>query len=116
MNVENCTFGCGAVPGWFDTTCLGVPAGMPFRIVFRNLVPDQPRNISIFTVRHPCSSSQVGGSVGASSCDGAHRVFLGRFVAGPRTVIYRVPVLAPGTYYFLSEVLPDDMHGTLIVR
>jgi plastocyanin len=41
-------------------------------------------------------------------------VFVGELVTGT-TIVYEVPALEPGTYFFRCDMHPD-MKGTLIVR
>jgi plastocyanin len=78
----------------FSTATLTAPAGEPFQIVFDNM-EGAPHNVAIYTDE---SASE--------------KVFVEDPFGGPRVVVYQVPALAAGTYFFRCDVHPD-MKGTL---
>jgi plastocyanin len=80
----------------FSTNALSAPAGEPFRIVFDNQ-ESAPHNVAIY--RDPSA---------------AEKVFVEEPFGGPRVVVYDVPALEPGNYFFRCDVHPD-MQGTLAV-
>lgn len=82
----------------FDTDCLAAPAGSPFKIVFDNMDPGVPHNISIYTDE-----------------TAANALFTGDLLTGPDTVTYRVGALEAGTYFFRCDVHPTTMTGTFVV-
>jgi plastocyanin len=81
----------------FDTSCLAAPAGQDVVITFTNK-ESLPHDVAILK---PGSSDQL---------------FTGDIITGPKTVSYRVPALAPGSYPFECTVHPGQMKGTLVVR
>jgi nitrite reductase (NO-forming) len=83
----------------FDTDCLAAPAGQPFTIVFDNMDPGIPHNVSIYT-----------------DSSASTNLFKGDLVTGPKTVTYKVSALKPGTYYFRCDVHPTTMFGTFVVK
>jgi plastocyanin len=83
----------------FDTDCLGAPAGTAFTVVFNNLDPGVPHNLSIYT-----------------DATGSQALFKGALVSGPNKTTYRIEALKPGTCYFRCDVHPATMHGTFIVK
>jgi hypothetical protein len=87
----------------YQNTCLAAPGGSPFTIDFDNRDSGVPHNIHIFST-NPATDPQ------------ARSLFVGPLVTGPKTQTYRVPTLAPGTYYFHCDIHPMQMQGTLIVR
>ena len=66
----------------FSTATLTAPAGEPFRIVFDNM-ESAPHNVAIY-----------------KDDSAAEKVFVEEPFAGPRIVIYQVPALAAGMYFF----------------
>lgn len=93
------TLHASAMNSAFDVDCLAVPAGSPFKIVFDNMDPGVPHNISIYM-----DESAV------------QALFTGDLVTGPKTVTYKVDALEPGTYFFRCDVHPTTMTGTFVVR
>jgi plastocyanin len=83
----------------FTSTTLNAPASQPFSIVFANDDPGTLHNVAIYS---NSSASAV--------------LFRGALVAGPKTVVYRVPSLPPGTYFFRCDAHPDLMKGTFVVK
>ena len=81
----------------FSTNELRVPAGEPFTLAFTN-EENAAHNVAIYTEQ------------------GGEHLFMGEVFNGPdRTVVYEVPALEPGTYYFHCDVHPD-MNGTVIAE
>jgi nitrite reductase (NO-forming) len=83
----------------FTTDCLAAPAGKAFTITFDNADPGVPHNVSIYT---DDSASQA--------------LFTGDLVSGPKKIVYEVPALDPGTYFFRCDVHPTTMTGTFVVK
>lgn len=83
----------------FDKSCLAAPAGKPFTITFSNDDSGVPHNVAIY-------SNSSAGKV----------LFRGQIVTGPKTIVYHVPALPAGTYYFRCDVHPTTMHGTFVVK
>ncbi|MBA2253817.1 MAG: cupredoxin domain-containing protein [Chloroflexi bacterium] len=79
----------------FSTDRLSVPAGKPFELSFDNQEA-VPHNVAIYD----------------GSDASAPNVFLGEVFPGPKQVIYMVPALEGGDYYFNCSVHPN-MKGTL---
>ncbi len=79
----------------FSTSTLSAPANEPFQIVFDNQ-ESAPHNVAIY--RDSSATEKVFGSDP---------------FGGPAVVIYEVPALAPGSYFFRCDVHPD-MSGQLI--
>jgi plastocyanin len=82
----------------FDTSCIEVPAGEPFTIVFGNEDPDQ-HNVAIYP----------------SADDVANPLFRGDIFGGPDTMDYSVPPLDAGEFYFQCDV-HTSMNGTVVVE
>lgn len=80
----------------FSTDTLTAPAGKPFQIVYENQEA-APHNVAIYT------------DESAST-----KVFVEEPFSGPRTVVYNVPALEAGTYFFRCDI-HTDMKGTLTV-
>ena len=78
----------------FSTATLTAPAAKPFQIAFENK-ESAAHNVAIY------SDSGYGTAL-----------FRQDPVTGPKTVVYEVPALAAGTYYFRCDVHPA-MNGTL---
>jgi nitrite reductase (NO-forming) len=83
----------------FSTDCLAAPAGKAFTIAFDNRDAGVPHNVSIYT---DDSASQA--------------LFTGELVSGPKKIVYQVPALDPGTYFFRCDVHPTTMTGTFVVK
>ena len=81
----------------FSTDALSAPAGQPFQIVFDNREA-APHNVAIY---RDASLSE--------------KILAEEPFGGPRMVVYQVPALAPGTFFFRCDLHPD-MVGTLIVE
>jgi nitrite reductase (NO-forming) len=81
----------------FSTDCLAAPAGKAFTIAFDNKDPGVPHNVSIY-----------------SDDSATKALFTGKTVSGPAKVVYEVPALDPGTYFFRCDVHPA-MTGTFVV-
>jgi plastocyanin len=79
----------------FSAESLTVPAATPFELRFDNLEA-APHNVAIFQ--------------GADAT--APNVFREAPFAGPKEVVYMVPALEAGSYYFHCDVHPN-MKGTL---
>jgi plastocyanin len=78
----------------FSTATLTAPAGEPFQIVFDNQ-EGAPHNVAIYTDEST-----------------AEKILVEEPFSGPRVVIYNVPALAAGAYFFRCDVHPE-MKGTL---
>ena len=70
----------------------------PLEPFFDNQDANVPHNVAIYR---------------ASAATNA--LFRGTIVTGPRSVVYHVPALQPGSYFFRCDVHPQ-MKGTLVVR
>jgi plastocyanin len=81
----------------FSTSTLSAPAGKPFQIAFDNQ-EGAPHNVAIY-----------------KDSSAAQKLFGQDPVSGPASVVYDVPALPSGTYYFRCDVHPA-MHGELTVR
>jgi hypothetical protein len=82
----------------FDRKCLAAPASEAFTITFANQEAGVLHNVAIYT-----------------NSSASTALFRGEFVQGPKTVVYRVSALAPGTYFFRCDVHPTKMTGTFVV-
>ena len=82
----------------FDTDAVSAPAGAPFRLNFDNMDPGIPHNVAIYT-----------------DASATTALFTGKIVTGPKTIVYKVPALDAGTYFFRCDVHPTTMTGTLTV-
>lgn len=83
----------------FDKNCLAAPAGKTFTITFANSDTGVPHNVAIYT-----------------DSSAAKNLFKGQVVTGSKTVVYHVPALPAGTYYFRCDVHPTQMYGTFVVK
>ena len=81
----------------FDTSTIDLPGNAASSIQFENKDPGVQHNIAIFT------DSSL-----------STRLFTGSLVAGPGAADYKIPPLAPGTYYFHCDVHPT-MNGKVSV-
>lgn len=81
----------------FDTDCLAVPAGRAFQITLDNRDQDQ-HNVAIY-----------------SDQDLSENLFRGDIFMGPAEVIYEVPALDSGEFFFQCDVHPEEMKGTFVV-
>jgi plastocyanin len=80
----------------FDQDTLTVPAGAPFTLEFVN-EEAAPHNVAIYT-----------------DSSASEDLFVGEVVT-ETTIVYEIPALEPGEYFFRCDVHPD-MTGTLIVE
>lgn len=80
----------------FDASTLTAPS-RAFRLAFHNDDPGIPHNVAIYT---DSSASKA--------------LFVGDTFDGPKTVVYQVPALSSGSYFFRCDVHPQ-MTGTLEV-
>jgi plastocyanin len=81
----------------FDTDTIDLPADTESQIDFDNQDPGVPHNIAIYTDDTLTES-----------------LFVGEIVNGVAQVVYDVPALAEGEYYFRCDVHPT-MEGTVVV-
>jgi len=82
----------------FDQSEIVVAAGKPLTLTFDNKNAGVPHNVAIY--------------------DGpaeARNLFKGEIVTGPKQVIYNVPPLPAGSYYFVCQV-HANMHGTITAK
>ena len=82
----------------FDTSRLVVPGGKPFDLSFDNQDANIPHNVAIYT-----------------NASATKALFRGALVTGPKAIVYHVPALQPGSYFFRCDVHPQ-MRGTVTVR
>ena len=80
----------------FSTTSLTAPADKPFQIVFDNQEAAL-HNVAIYR-----------------DASAAEKVLVEEPFSGPAVVVYEVPALGAGTYFFRCDVHPD-MSGSLTV-
>jgi plastocyanin len=73
----------------FSTSTLSAPADEPFQIAFDNQ-EGAPHNVAIYR-----------------DSSAAEKVFGEDPFGGPAVVVYEVPALAPGTYFFRCDVHPE---------
>ena len=78
----------------FDVATLTVPTGAPFSLQLTNL-DAAPHNVAIYR------DSSVG-----------EDVFVGEVISRS-SIVYQVPAVEPGSYFFRCDVHPD-MSGTLV--
>jgi plastocyanin len=81
----------------FSTDKLVAPAGKAFQIVYDNQEA-APHNVAIYTDQSAST-----------------KVFAEDPFGGPKEVVYDVPAIAAGSYFFRCDVHPD-MKGTLEVK
>jgi plastocyanin len=82
----------------FDQSDVVVAAAKPLTLTFDNKQAGVPHNVAIF--------------------DGpgeAKSLFAGEIVTGPKQVVYNVPALPAGSYYFVCQV-HANMHGTITAK
>ena len=80
----------------FSTSTLTAPAAKAFQIVFDNQ-ESAPHNVAIY-----------------KDASAAEKVLVEEPFSGPAVVVYEVPALGSGTYFFRCDVHPD-MSGSLTV-
>jgi plastocyanin len=78
----------------FDVATLAVPAGSTFSLQLTNL-DAAPHNVAIY--RDPSAGDEV---------------FVGEVISSS-SIVYEVPAVEPGSYFFRCDVHPD-MNGTLV--
>jgi plastocyanin len=81
----------------FSTDKLVAPANKAFQIAYDNQ-ESAPHNVAIYTDQSAST-----------------KIFAEEPFGGPRQVVYDVPALAAGSYFFRCDVHPD-MKGTLEVK
>jgi len=82
----------------FEQSEVVVAAGKPLTLTFDNKNAAVPHNVAIFD--------------GPSE---AKTLFAGEIVTGPKQIVYNVPALPAGSYYFSCQVHPN-MHGTITAK
>jgi plastocyanin len=82
----------------FDQSDVVVAAAKPLTLTFDNKQAGVPHNVAIFD--------------GPSE---AKSLFAGEIVTGPKQVVYNVPALPAGSYYFVCQV-HANMHGTITAK
>jgi hypothetical protein len=97
----------------FDTSCLSAPANTPLTLRFTNADDGIEKNVSIYPLTR-CLELQLGGD--DIGCNGLpDPIFRGELVRGPDHLVYDVPALDPGKYYFQDDVHPASARGVLVV-
>jgi plastocyanin len=81
----------------FSTDKLVAPAGKAFQIAYDNQEA-APHNVAIYT-----------------DASASTKVFVEDPFGGPKKVLYDVPAMAAGSYFFRCDIHPD-MKGTLEVK
>jgi plastocyanin len=81
----------------FSTDKLVAPAGTPFQIAYDNQ-EGAPHNVAIYT-----------------DASASTKIFAGEPFGGPRQVVYDVPAIAAGSYFFRCDIHPN-MKGALEVK
>src|SRR5207247_7679075 len=67
----------------FDQKTVNAPAGKAFDLTFDNQAPGIPHNVSIY-----------------ADSTAATTLFKGDLVTGPKSIVYHVPPLPAGSYFF----------------
>ena len=89
-----------AIEEGFSTDALALQAGKPVELAFTNQDPGLEHNVWILD----------------GPDDTAPPLFQGPDVPGPGEMVYRIPPIAPGEYFFFCELHPGSaMEGTLTV-
>jgi plastocyanin len=81
----------------FNTDKIELTTGPPSSINFDNQDPGAQHNIGIY-----------------QDANFSTELFKGQIIAGPSSIVYKLPVLAAGTYYFKCDV-HATMKGTVVV-
>lgn len=82
----------------WDKACVAVSPGGPFQVTIDNKDRGIAHNFAVY-----------------QNATLAHRLFLSRDVTGPGTLMFTVPALPPGKYYFQCDIHGPAMAGTLVV-
>lgn len=82
----------------FEQSEVVVAAGKPLTLTFDNKNTGVPHNVAIYD----------GPSLGKT-------LFAGEIVTGPKQIVYNVPALPAGSYYFNCQV-HANMHGTITAK
>lgn len=101
----------------FDTNCLNAPAGKAFTILFDNLDPGTPKNVSIYPMTDCLRTAVMEQAPPNCAKDLNSPVFRGEIIDGTQNsveIVYQVDPLDAGTYYFQDDVHPMS-NGVLIV-
>jgi plastocyanin len=85
----------------FDTSEIALAAGQGSQLTFQNQDSGIPHNIAIYPNAGDLSADQA--------------LFQGDVVTGPTKVVYDIPSLPAGKYYFHCDVHPT-MNGTVVVK
>ena len=83
----------------FDQQCLAGPEGKPLTVTFANQDRGAVHNLAIYRDARLSDA-----------------LFKGKLVQGVTTVVYNVPGLPVGSYYYLCDVHPQTMNGTFKVH
>jgi plastocyanin len=81
----------------FDTDTLTFPADTPSTLTFQNNDAGTPHNVAIY-----------------SDAGATNALFTGEIITGVSSVVYDIPALPAGSYFFRCDVHPN-MHGTVTV-
>ena len=92
--------GPNATAEGFEQESLAFPADVPVDLEFDNEETGVQHNVAIFR-EDPADSAD------------APALFDGAVITGPATTTYAVPPVAEGSYFFLCEVHPGTMRGTI---
>ena len=87
----------GATADGFDKGVLSVISDQAISLEFDNQDPSVPHNVVVFDGQD----------------ETAPELFKGELVTGPKKVIYPLPGLAPGSYFFHCQVHPATMQGII---
>jgi plastocyanin len=85
-------------PAGFEQSAVEVAAGKPLTLTFDNKNAGVPHNVAIYD--GPAEAKEL---------------FKGTIVTGPTEVVYNVPPLPAGSYYFVCSV-HANMHGTMTAK
>lgn len=99
----------------FDLACLAAPADVGLSLLFTNTDAGVPRNVAIYPMTD-CLETALGRDDVACSLE--EPVFRGDIIDGTGRkieIVYDVPPLAPGRYWFQDDVHPNTARGLLIV-
>jgi plastocyanin len=82
----------------FEQKEVVVAANVPLKLEFDNKQAGVPHNVGIYDT--PARATEI---------------FKGELITGPAKIVYDVPPLAPGSYYFQCDIHPN-MNGTLAAK